>query len=95
MLDFLASPEGKVVVGLIPIAAVFSTAVTVVLGRAVKKRARIDRTIELHELFLSPDYYAKVRAPAHHVALQWNHLPDETRDAYRDAGCVRMGFSGP
>jgi hypothetical protein len=48
-------------------------------------RARQDRAIALHEYYLSPDFYAKVRAPAFSIGLTFAGLPDAAREAYQDA----------
>ena len=52
---------------------------------ALEERARHDRAIALHEYFLSPDFYSKVRAPVFQVGLTWMHLKEDLRGPYRDA----------
>lgn len=70
---------------LIPSAIIISLIVTVLLDHTAEKRACIARTIQLHEAFLSPDFYANVRAPAFNIGLQWTQLPESIRKNYREA----------
>jgi len=59
---------------------------------AAEERARRDRAIALHEYFLSPDFYSKVRAPAFQVGLTWMQLEGNLKEVYRDA--VVRGWRG-
>ncbi|MCH8479306.1 MAG: hypothetical protein LAT56_15400 [Wenzhouxiangella sp.] len=68
-------------VTLIPVAVI----VSIVMHFSAKKRAAKDLTIKIHENYLDPDFYAKARAPAFHVGLQWRDLPRSIRSAYREA----------
>ncbi len=72
---------------LIPIAAIFSAIITLIIRGLNEKRAKLERTIKLHESFLHPDFYEKVRAPSFRVSIQWFHLPEETREMYKRAVC--------
>lgn len=58
---------------------------------AAEDRARHDRVIALHEYYLSPEFFSKVRAPAYQVGLTWTHLPEPQRAAYREA--VTQGWA--
>jgi hypothetical protein len=69
----------------IPIAALIAAAVTFGSTIVARKQARRALAIHLHECYLSADFYAKVRAPAYQVGLQWTHMPETLRQAYRDA----------
>lgn len=71
----------------IPIAAVFSAIVTLIIRRLNEKRSKIERTIRLHESYLNPDFYQKVRAPSSVVGIQWMHLPEELKQIYRHTVC--------
>jgi hypothetical protein len=62
---------------------------------AAKRQARRALAIHLNEFYHSSDFYAKVRAPAHQVGLQWMHLPDTLRQAYRDAITSGWVVEGP
>jgi hypothetical protein len=73
---------------LIPVGVI----VTILLNLAARSRSNKDLTIKLHEAFLSPDFYAKVRAPAYHVGLQWRHLTGEVNTAYRCAVVAGWAF---
>lgn len=72
---------------LIPIAAIFSAIVTLTIRNLNERRSKIERTIKLHESFLSPEFYQKVRAPSFKVAMQWFHAPSKLRSKYRDTVC--------
>lgn len=68
---------------LLPVAAVFAAVITVGLNAELRRRARRSATLQLHEFYLSPQFYASVRSPAYCVQLQWNHLPPDVRPQYR------------
>ena len=71
----------QTLVALIPVGVL----VTLGLNLAALHRSRRELAIKLHEVYLSPDFYSKVRAPAYHIGLQWQHLPDDVRCDYREA----------
>jgi hypothetical protein len=55
------------------------------INALARRRERLALTVQLHELYVSPDFYSRVRAPSYHVGLQWLHLRDDVGQAYRDA----------
>ncbi|MCL7931078.1 hypothetical protein [Halomonas llamarensis] len=59
--------------------------VTLWINFAAQRRAQRELAIKLHEVFLSSEFYARVRAPAYHIGLQWHHLPKEIQIEYRKA----------
>lgn len=46
-------------------------------------KTQVDRTLKHFDYFTDPVFYARVRAPAYHVAVQWAHAPPETRTLYQ------------
>ena len=62
-----------------------SALVTIRINAAAQRRARLALAVQLHELYVSPDFYARVRAPSYHVGLQWLRLSGPVGDAYRKA----------
>jgi len=69
----------------------FGTIISIVVAVVGARQTRRELTLKLHEEFHSSDYYVRVRAPAYRVALQWNYLPDDIRQSYRDI--VASGWS--
>jgi hypothetical protein len=75
----------------LPMAALTGAAIGLGIAMASRRQAKRSLAFQLHEFYMSPDFYAKVRAPAYNVALQWTHFPKSLRQAYRDV--VVSGWS--
>jgi hypothetical protein len=85
ILNLLSDLDWHSILSFIPIAALIGATITVSITVAARKQSRRALAIQLHEFYLSADFNAKVRSPAYHVGLQWVHLPETLRQAYRDA----------
>ena len=70
---------------IVPVATVFTAIITIILRNIAERKAKVERTIKLHEGFLNPEFYSKVRAPASQIAIQWMYLGEEIREHYREA----------
>lgn len=95
MLNVFQQLDWLSIFSFIPIAALIAAAVTLGSTIAARKQARRALAIHLNEFYHSSDFYAKVRAPAYQVGLQWMYLPDTLRQAYRDAVASGWGVDGP
>lgn len=66
------------------IAAALTLCVTLLLYRASRQRDKRALVLSMHELYLSPEFYAQVRGPGNRVRLRWYHLPEDSRNQFRE-----------
>jgi hypothetical protein len=95
MLNVFQQLDWRLIFSFVPITALIAAAVTLGNSITARRQARRALAIHLHEFYHSSDFYAKVRAPAYQVGLQWRHLPDTLRQAYREAVASGWEVEGP
>ncbi|GAB4155245.1 MAG: hypothetical protein Tsb0016_27230 [Sphingomonadales bacterium] len=79
------------------IAAIFAAVEAlqaIVIATTQRKTAQRERAVQLYDDFYSAENYRRVVAPVMRLMLKWRGLPNDTRNAYRQAvRCGWLGFS--